>query len=550
MKKIWLKSYDYGVPEIISSDKSTLYNVLENNVSENPKEIIFICLGKKFSNINFLNITVKIADALQSKGLKKGDRVAIMLPNLIQYPAFYFACLKMGYIFVPLNPLLAPPEISNIIKISQPRVFIFLDLFANKINMLDKNSPVEIFIKTSVTDFAPSGLKIVYPLTKILKKQVKLKSHIKPISFKHFCGKQKTDQQTQQTISENDTAILLSTGGTTGIPKLAALSHKNIFSNATQIAGWVPNNIQGNKLLAALPLFHSFGLTLCLNAPLLKNGTVILVPKFKTKAVVKLINKHKVDFMPGVPIMFAAFNKHLSKTGASLKSLQISISGGTELIPEIQDKFESLTGAKIAEAYGLTEASPAVTSNPINGMQKQGSIGIPLPSTQIQILDTETLDILPAGEIGEIAVKGPQVMQGYWNNEKETSNVFKDDWLLTGDLGKMDEDGYIFLTGRKKEMIIHYGFKIYPQEVEKVLMNHPDIEEAGVCGIPDGLRGEAVKAVIVLKPNSLLSEKEVIDYCKNKLAQYKIPKEIDFTETLPKSFLGKVVRRLLDKPAQ
>ncbi|MCF6358739.1 MAG: AMP-binding protein [Draconibacterium sp.] len=548
MKKIWIKSYDSEVPEKIDYNQNLFYDLLKIKASENPSEINFICLGKEISRISFLSITDRIAESLKSMGLQKGDRVAVMIPNLIQFPAFYFACLKMGFIFVPLNPLLAPPEISTILKISKSRVFIFLDLFMDKINKLDKNLAIDTFIQTSVKDFAPMGIKIIYPLSKILKKRVKYKYSAKRILFKKFYLKKISTNNSTQPIDKNDIAILLSTGGTTGVPKLAALSHENIIANSDQIASWVPNFKKGNAILGALPLFHSFGLTLCLNAALLTDGKVVLVPKFKTKAVIKLINKYNIVFMPGVPIMFAAFSKYISKSQSlkSIDSLKICISGGTELIPEIQNKFESLTKIKITEAYGLTESSPAVTSNPVNGIHKRGSIGIPLPSTLVQILDVDTFAVLQAGEIGEIAVKGPQIMQEYWGNKEDTDKVFRNGWLLTGDLGKMDKDGYIFLTGRKKEMIIYSGFKIYPQEVEIVLNNHPEIEEVGVCGIPFEYRGEAVKAVIVLKNNSTLTVTEIINYCEGRLASYKIPKEIEFTNALPKSFLGKVVRRLLD----
>lgn len=549
MKKTWLSSYDSGVPEIVNFKQESLYKVLKIKADENPKEIVFICLGKQISKISFLNLTDKIAGALQSKGLKKGDRVAVMLPNLIQFPVFFYACVKMGYVFVPINPLLAPPEISNIIKISQPRIFVFLDLFTDKINKLNEDSPVELFIKTSVTDFSSLGLKLIYPIINIIKKRVKFNYPSNLILFKQFLNSKNISLHSSEKTNENDIVVLLSTGGTTGVPKLAALSHKNISNNAWQIASLIPHIKKGSKLLAALPLFHSFGFTICLNVSMLKDFPIVLVPKFKAKTVIKLINKHKVYLMPGVPIMFAALNKYISKTQVSIKSLKECFSGGTELIPEIQDDFEILAKAKIVEAYGLTESSPAVTSNPINGIHKQGSIGIPLPSTLVQILDTDTFEKLPIDEIGEIAVKGPQVMQGYWNNEKETNKVFKNGWLLTGDLGRMDKDGYIFITGRKKEMITNSGFKIYPQEVEKVLMTHPEIEEAGVCGIPDGFRGEAVKAVVVLKMNSTLSETEIKKFCKNNLARFKVPKEVEFAKSLPKSFLGKVVRRLLNEPA-
>jgi len=546
MQEVWLSSYQENVPTEIVLSYSTLYNELEHVVKKEPKSTLFICLGKKFSNKDFYSLVEKLSISFHRQGIKKGDRIAVILPNLVQFPTIFHTCIKMGYILVPINPLLTSREISNTIRTSEARILIYLDLFVEKINALDNDLTIERYISTRATDLAAMRLKLFYPLITLFNKKTKYTRSDKSEKFSKLLKNRLVNNCTTNSDS-NDIVILLSTGGTTGTPKLAALSNKNIYSNAVQIASWVPHVKKESKMIAALPLFHSFGMTVCLNIGLLKKGAIILVPKYKSKLVLKLIKKYKVSFMPGVPIMFAAISKYISKSNKQVNYLEECFSGGTELIAEIQQKFEGHTDAIISEAYGLTEASPAVTSNPVKGIHKQGSIGIPLPSTMLKIINPETYEELVCGEIGEIAVQGPQVMVGYWKNEDETNKVLRDKWLLTGDLGKMDKDGYFFITGRKKEMITWCGFKIYPQEVEKVLLEHPAIKEVGVCGTPDGFKGEAVKAVVVKQPDSQITKTELIDYCAEKLAKFKVPKELLFTEELPKNFLGKVVRRLLNE---
>ena len=528
-----------------NSNPTNFYEFLNLQAERNPDKKIYSYLGKKFTNQQILNLTDILADSLHEFGLVKGDRIAIMLPNVIQFPVVFFACQKMGYVLSPVNPLLSAPEISHIINIGKPRIFIFLDIFTEKINKLKIGYKLEKYVATSITEFASFKIKVLFPLSQIHKKKVRFNRVDNFGMLDDFLKPQPVIHKKTETNS-GDTTILLCTGGTTGTSKLAALSYGNLWSNAKQIAEIVPHIQENENVIAVLPLFHSFGLTICMNVSLLKKAHVVLVPKFSSKTVTSLINKHKATILPGVPIMFAALSKYLVKTRKKIPTLRDCFSGGTELLPEIKADFEKYTNAKITEAYGLTEASPAVSSNPVFGIQKPHSIGIPLVGTEVKIVD-ENLENLEPNKIGEIIVKGPQVMNGYWQNEPETKLALNEGWLFTGDLGYKDEDGYIFLTGRKKDMITHCGFKIYPQEVEKVLLEHPEISESGVCAIPDGYKGESVKAVIVAKNNSDLTEKKVIEHCMQQLAPFKVPKKVIFTNSLPKSFLGKVIRRQLNE---
>ena len=504
MEYRWTKSYDEGVPNSVTTDFSSLCESLEKNTRENPLSKAFICLEKETTFKDFMEITIRIACGLQELNVKKGDRVALMSPNLLQFPAVFFACLKIGAILVPINPLLTTQEISQTLKISDPKVFIYVDLFVDKINALKNISHIEVFVESQLTDFASAKIRILYLISQIFKKKESFTRTEPVFSLKYLMRNKHL--VSENIIDKEDTAILLCTGGTTGTPKLAALTNSNLMINAMQVAAWVPHIREGSIVLAALPFFHSFGLTLCLNAAVLSRVTILIVPQFKIKKIVSSIRKYSVSYLPGVPIMFAALNRYMVKENIKLSSLEDCCSGGTELISEIQEKFEGLCNVKILEAYGLTEASPGVTCNPSKGLQKAGSVGLPFPSTEVKIVNIETHEEMPVNGVGEILVKGPQGMKEYFRDEEESKQAFRDGWLLTGDLGRMDEDGYLYITGRIKEMIINSGFKVYPQQVERVLCCHDSIKEAGVCGIPDGFRGEAVKDVVVLSTGSKATE--------------------------------------------
>jgi long-chain acyl-CoA synthetase len=338
----------------------------------------------------------------------------------------------------------------------------------------------------------------------------------------------------------------LYTGGTTGVSKGAVLTHKNLVANVLQVRHWITDAHEGTEaIIAALPYFHSFGMTTCLHMSTILKSPAVLIPRFDVKQVLSSIKKYKATLFPGVPTMYVAINNYPDVRKYDFSSLRACISGGAALPVEVQREFEKITGAKLVEGYGLTETSPVVTANPIYGLRKVGSIGIPMPDTDVAVVDPESHKELPIGEVGELAVKGPQVMREYWKKPEETAQVMHEGWLYTGDMSKVDEDGYFYIVDRKKDMIIASGFNIYPREVEEVLFQHPKILEAAVVGVPHEYRGETVKAFVVLKEGETATEQEIIDFCVERLAKYKVPKLVEFRTELPKSMIGKVLRRVL-----
>jgi long-chain acyl-CoA synthetase len=339
----------------------------------------------------------------------------------------------------------------------------------------------------------------------------------------------------------------LYTGGTTGVPKAAALSHANLLANVAQINAWLPQVRYGTeRLVGLLPFSHSFGLTVCLNWPISQGAMIIVLPRFEIQMLLGVLKKYRPTMLPGVPTLFVALINHPELSRYDLTSLWACISGSAPLPLEVRDRFEALTGCRILEGYGLTEAGPVTHINPIKGRRPPGSMGLPLPGTAVRIMDQETgTRELPPGEVGELILKGPQVMQGYWQKEEETALALRDGWLYTGDLARMNADGYFFIVERKKDLIISGGYNIYPREVEEVLYQHPGVKEAVALGMPDAYRGEVVKAVIVPRDGLQLTPEEVQTFCQTQLAVYKVPKIIEFRSELPKSQVGKVLRRVL-----
>ena len=395
-------------------------------------------------------------------------------------------------------------------------------------------------------DYLPPLLKLLYPI-KEKKEGTAVKVKKEPgVHFFAELMKQKLPPAPEAEISLSDTAMFLYTGGTTGVSKGTVLTHENLVANAFQTRSWMWDIRDGEEvILSALPFFHSYGMTACMHLALVCRSMALLVPRFDTKQVLGLIQKHGVTIFPGVPTMYIAINNYPEVKKYDLRSIRACISGGAALPVEVQREFEQITGGRLVEGYGLSEASPVTHVTPIYGLRKEGAIGVPFPNTEAKIVDLKTSEDLPVGEIGELAIRGPQVMQEYWNKPEETQGTLRDGWLLTGDLAKMDEDGYFYIVDRKKDIIIASGFNIYPREIEEVLFQHPKVAEAAVIGIPDEYRGEVVKAYVVLKEGETATTEEIIDFCRDKLARFKIPKVMEFRQELPKSMIGKVLRRVL-----
>lgn len=548
MGKPWLKFYEDGVPHIIEFPEIDLTDILDEAVAENSNGVAISFFGKKITYAELGRSVNQFAAALSRLGVKQGDRVALILPNIPQYPIAHFAVMKLGAILVPTNPLYVETEIEYQLNNSGANTVIVLDIVYPKIDKIKSNTGIKNIIVTSVREYLPTALKLLYP--------IKAKKDGNWITvarapgihfFQDLMSEQFRTGPPDVTIKPDDTAMFLYTGGTTGVSKGAVLTHRNLVSNVIQTRNWYTGLTEGQEsTLCALPFFHSYGLTTGLHMSISLKVPMILIPNPRDiKFILKTIQKQKPTLFSGVPTLYVALNNFPEISKYDLSSIEACVSGGAPLPVSVAKQFESITGGHLVEGYGLSETSPVTHVNPLKGKRKDGSIGIPVSNTDAIIVNPETKETVPVGEIGELAVKGPQVMKGYWDMEAETKEVLRDGWLYTGDIAKMDEDGFFYVVDRKKDMIIAGGFNIFPREVEEVLFKHPKIKEAAVIGVPDEYRGETVKAFVVCKERETVSAEEVIRFCKKYMAPFKIPKLVEFREDLPKSNIGKVLRRVL-----
>jgi long-chain acyl-CoA synthetase len=488
-------------------------------------------------------------------GVKKGDRVAIHLPNCPQFMISYTATLWIGGIVVPCNPVYTAREMEHQLNDSGAEVIITLSAMYPMIKQIRAKTKLQHVVVAKIKTYFPPFLRFLFTL--LLEKKsghaVDIAGDEKTYWFKDLLKSSPPQAQMAET-SPQDTAVLMYTGGTTGISKGAQLTHKNIFANAYQVLAWIDGLEAGNKVLTTLPLYHSYAMTCCMNPGAVAHGTAILVPDPRDiEDILKTIDKHKPDLYPGVPALYVSINNHPDVHKYDLSSIRACVSGAAPLPVEVQEKFQELTGARLVEGYGLSEASPVTHANPVWGESRLGTIGVPYPDTEVKIADIETgEEVLGPGEPGELCIRGPQVMKGYWNMPTETANTLRPDprggdpWLHTGDIAVMSEDGYFQIVDRKKDMILGAGgYNIYPREIEDVLYEHPKVKEAAAAGIfvPD--KGERVKAYIVLKEGQSVTEDEILEFCKENLAPYKVPKFIEFRDDLPKTLVGKILRRAL-----
>ncbi|GAV24603.1 long-chain-fatty-acid--CoA ligase [Carboxydothermus islandicus] len=534
----WVKHYPPHVPLSLTYPETPLYELLKQTAQKvNKTALIFF--NKKLSYSELTEYIENLAINLSLLGLEPGDRVGIMLPNSPQYVIVYFALMAAGMIAVPLNPLLSARELTYIIEDAGVKAIFALNLFAEKLKNLDN---VKI-VYTAIADF------LAFPLNFLLKLKEKAPSVkidnekifalmplLKNTGSKNFRPKQRD--------LKKEPAVIIYTSGTTGKPKGVMLSEYALIVNAYHVKVWgdlVPEDV----MLTVLPIFHGFGMSVCMNAPLLTGSSVVLLPRFSVDEFLKSVAKHRPTLFAGVPTMFVAMLNHKDLTKYDLSSFRGCFVGAAAMPPEVKEQFEKMTGAQVLEGYGLTEAVTAKCCNPYRGINKTGSIGIPFPDTVMEIVDAFTGEPLPPGEIGEIRLKSPDLMLGYYKQEAATREVIKDGWLYTGDIGRMDEDGYFYIVDRKKDLIITGGFNVYPREVEDVLYSHPDVKEACVVGIPDNYYGEVVKAYVVLKEGAKTSPEELKAFCRENLTHYKVPKIIEIKDDLPKSAIGKILRRAL-----
>ncbi|MFS0672992.1 long-chain-fatty-acid--CoA ligase [Ornithinibacillus sp. 179-J 7C1 HS] len=547
-EKRWHKHYPDEIPTCLSYDEKPLHLFLQDAASEYREKKALHFMGKELTYGEVFEQAKKFTHYLQGLGIKKGDRVAIMLPNSPQSVIGYYGALMAGAIVVQTNPLYTERELEYQLNDSGTKVIVCLDILVPRVTSVKKNSPLQHMIVTGIKDYLPFPKNLLYPF--IQKKQYNMVVKVEESADTHVWNKimeqAKPEYEEIDVNPVEDIALLQYTGGTTGFPKGVMLSHQNLVANAKMCEAWIYKMKKGEDIvLGVLPFFHVYGMTAVMNISILTAAKMILLPKFDAGEVLKTIHKLKPTVFPGAPTIYIGLLNHPELSKYDLSSIDACISGSAPLPVDVQEKFEKVTGGKLVEGYGLTESSPVTHANLVYGNRISGSIGLPWPDTDAKILDMETHEEVEIGEIGELAVKGPQVMMGYWEKPEDTENTLKDGWLLTGDLGYMDENGYFYIVDRRKDMIIAGGYNIYPREVEEVLYEHEAVQEAVVAGVPDPYRGETVKAYVVLKEGYAITEKELNTFCREKLAAYKVPRIYEFRDELPKTAVGKILRRQL-----
>lgn len=544
----WLKSYPSFVPKTIDAKKySSLIDIFDRAVKNYGSSVSYENMGKEIT----FNELDKYSDAfawwLQNKsGLKKGDRIAVQMPNLLQFPIAVFGILKAGLIVVNVNPLYTADEMKHQFNDLEVSGILILENFAHNLQKILPETGIKTVILTSIGDML-GGIKgaITNFVVRKIKKMVPAYSIPTAVSFKTVIGQHHKPDRPEYSLEQ--TAFLQYTGGTTGVSKGVILSHGNICANMAQVDGWVGSLFTPGKetFITALPMYHIFSLTAncVLGIHLGAKNKLITNPR-DMKGYLTILKKEKFSFLTGVNTLFNGMMNNELFREIDFSGLKLVLAGGMALQDVVAKRWEEITGKPIVEAYGLSETSPGASVNPVDGTHRIGTIGLPLPSTVFKIFDDDG-NALPLGQAGEIGIKGPQVMSGYWNKPDETAKVFNGDFFLSGDIGIMDEDGFTRIIDRKKEMILVSGFNVYPNEVEKVIAEHPGVLEVGVRGVPDENSTEAVKAFIVKRYENL-TEESIHEFCKEKLTKYKIPKYIVFRDELPKSNVGKILRRLLN----
>ncbi|HPF13092.1 MAG: long-chain fatty acid--CoA ligase [Planctomycetes bacterium] len=549
--KPWFQHYPEFTPRSIDYEAITLPAMLERSCAKYPSRVALQFLMTHLDYAKVGEEVRRLACALDGLGVRPGQRVAIQLPNLPQTVIAFYAALSLGAIVVMTNPLYTLREVQHQWKDADVQVAITADFVWDQLLREHRHelNPKQ-YILASIPDYFP------FPISWLAKWKLK---HAKPATwakvrpsdtvhlYKPLLAKS-NGQPPRPTIGMDDVALLQYTGGTTGVSKGATLTHRNLSCNIQQMEAWFTGLENGDKvMMTALPLFHVFGLTVCMGLSVQVGMTQVLVPNPRDmKTLAAQLAKHRVNLFPAVPAMFNALIHLKGIEGYDLTSLTDCFSGSAPISDSVLKDFEARTGARIIEGFGMSETSPVASANPVQGLRKIGSVGIPLPDTNIRIVDMEDgLTDMPLGVEGELIVKGPQVMRGYWQRDDETAHSLRDGYMYTGDLATMDEDGFLRIVGRKKDMINCSGMKVYPDEVDGVLMAHPKILEAATIGVADAKRGEAVKSFVVLRPGETMTSEEVIEYCRENLARYKVPQHVRFLDELPKSSVLKTLRREL-----
>ncbi len=556
MEYPWIKNYDKGVPTHIEYPKKPLFHFLEESAEKFPERACTIFKGATISYKEMNEITDTLAGALANLGVKKGDRVGIFMPNTPQFVMAYYGVLKAGGVVVASNPLYTAKEIAHQANDAGIEIMLVMSNFYQTVKSAQDQTKIKTVIVTNLKETLPALTRVLFTLAVEKKGGHRIEGGLAEgdLWMKDLLAKYTPADRPKLDIGPDDSCLFQYSGGTTGVPKGAVALHRNIVANSLQITKWMPGlKVGGEVVLMAIPLFHVYGMVSGMNFAMATGASLVMVPNPRDlKDLLENISKYHASIFPAVPTLYNAINNNPDVLAGKydLSSIKACISGSAPLMRETKERFEELTGGKVFEGYGLSEAPTATHCNPLEGVNKTGSIGMPLPDVICKIINLDDGETeMKTGEIGEVVVSGPQVMHGYHNMPTETANALRErdgkTWLYTGDIARMDEDGYFYIVDRKKELIKPGGFQVWPREVEEAISAHPKVLEVGVAGIPDPYRGETVKAWVVVKPGETMTVEEVRDFAKETLAKYKVPSHVEFRDELPKTTVGKILRREL-----
>jgi len=549
-EKPWFKSWPEGVPKHIDYPEVPLFELLRKSAREYPDHVSMVYFGKGITYRELDRLSDKFANALVGLGASKGDKIAIFLPNIPQFIISYYGAIKMGGIETAISPLYKEREVEHQLVDSEAETIVVMDALYPVLEQALPKTKVKNIIVTSMKEYMPSATAF---LGSLLKKIPSHKVERAPniYFFQELLGKYEANPPRVEINPREDLVALQYTGGTTGLSKGAMLTHMNLVSNAVACAEWLMGTKGTETFLTVLPLFHIYGMTTGMNSPIYLAGKMILLPRFDATTTFAAIQNHRATVFCGAPTMYSLLLNHPACGKYSLKTIRFCISGSAPLPPEIQKRWMEASGGVLVEGYGLTESSPVTHCNPLDKTLKTvkiGSIGLPWPDTDAKIMDMETRSQeVPVGETGELAVKGPQIMKGYWKMPEDSADVLRNGWLFTGDVGKMDEDGYFYITDRKKDLIKYKGYSVYPREIEDVIYEHPAVKLCAVVGKPDPVASELPKAFIVLKEGKTATAEEIKEFVNSKVAPYKAIREVEFRKELPMTLVGKVLRRVLQE---
>ncbi|MBN2155594.1 MAG: AMP-binding protein [Candidatus Lokiarchaeota archaeon] len=544
-EKLWYKSWPKGVRKVVEIPNTTVHGIFEEYAKINPDIVYLSLLGIDYTYARVNDMANRFAQALIELGVKKGDRMGILMPNLHQFPISYFGILKTGAIAVPLSPLYGPSDLEAVLKKVDLKGIVALDFLYEKVE--ETKVQIPLIITTALGDILSPVMRFIAKLIGKIPKSPKISGE------KNLYELIKSHEPLQEPIpiDPDDVSTIGSTGGTTGVPKAAMLTHRNLVANMIWLKEWPvmihPPGMH-KKYIGVVPFFHVIGLTGVMLSCIVLESTIYLVPDpRKFEDVLKILSKERINYMHGVPTLYRALLRHPKFKKYDLSSLELAFSGAAALPTSLAEELESNIGGLVMEVYGLTETAPIVSANPLEkDNRKIGSIGIPFIGTDVQIRDSETNELVPQGEIGELVIKGPQIMKGYYKDPEATAEIIRNGWFYTGDLGYFDEDGFLYLVNRKKDMINASGYKVYPREIEEIITSDfPQIAEAVVVASPDEYRGETVKLYAVLNEGMMLAPKQIVEHLETKIASYKIPRKFEFLDTLPKTGIGKIDRKSL-----